>query len=60
VTHAEIDVQKLLPRYGPRGTYSQAWMSRADQSLRMTTPNRCSPASSTLTRSPIAVAPPTT
>ena len=50
-----------LPRNGPSGTYSQAWMSRADQSLRTTTPKRCSatprrPRPATRAR----VAPPTT
>ena len=29
VTQGEIDVAKDLPRNGPSGTYSQAWMSRA-------------------------------
>ena len=38
VTQAEIDVAKDLPRNGPSGTYSQAWMSRALQSLSSTTP----------------------
>ena len=33
-----MDVAKDLPRNGPSGTYSHAWMSRADQSLRPTTP----------------------
>ena len=28
VTHGEIDVAKDLPRNGPSGTYSKAWMSR--------------------------------
>ena len=27
-----------MPRNGPSGTYSKDWMSRADQSLRRTTP----------------------
>src|ERR1043165_7536535 len=39
VTQADIDVANDLPRNGPSGTYSQAWLSRADQSLRPTTPN---------------------
>ena len=38
VTQAEIEVAKLLPRNGPSGTYSHAWMSRALQSLTSTTP----------------------
>ena len=49
-----------LPRNGPSGTYSQAWMSRALQSLRMTTPNRWSRASRTETRVPRVVGPVTT
>ena len=32
VTQAETLVAKDLPRKGPSGTYSHAWMSRADQS----------------------------
>ena len=38
VTQCEIEVANDLPRNGPSGTYSQAWMSRADQSLSPTTP----------------------
>ena len=38
-THGEIDVWNDLPRNGPSGTVSHAWMSRADQSLTSTTPN---------------------
>ena len=38
MTHGEIEVANDLPRNGPSGTYSQAWMSRADQSLRPVTP----------------------
>ena len=38
VTQAEIDVWNDLPRNGPSGTYSHAWMSRALQSLTSTTP----------------------
>ena len=37
--HGEIDVAKDLPRNGPSGRYSHAWMSRADQSLTRQTPN---------------------
>ena len=51
---------KDLPRNGPSGTYSQAWMSRALQSLSRVTPKRCSAASLTGTEVPMAVAPPTT
>ena len=36
--HGEIVVAKLLARNGPSGWYSQACMSRADQSLSSTTP----------------------
>src|SRR5262249_35187151 len=32
-THGEMVVKKLLPRNGPSGWYSHAWMSRADQSF---------------------------
>ena len=32
-------VANHLPRNGPSGTYSQGWMSRADQSLTSTAPN---------------------
>ena len=45
-THGEIVVAKLLPRYGPSGWYSKAWMSRADQSLSSTTPKTWRSASS--------------
>ena len=34
----EIEVATDFPRNGPSGTYSQAWMSRADQSLSRVTP----------------------
>ena len=46
MTHAEIEVANDLPRKGPSGTYSQAWTSRADQSLRPTTPKTWSAKSS--------------
>ncbi len=36
----EMLVAKLLARNGPRGWYSHAWMSRADQSFSRHTPNR--------------------
>ena len=39
VTQAPIDVANDLPRNGPSGWYSHAWMSRALQSLTSTTPN---------------------
>lgn len=32
-------VPKFLPLNGPSGTYSQAWISRADQSFIKTNPN---------------------
>src|ERR1700745_435836 len=32
-TQGEMVVKKLLPRKGPSGWYSHAWMSRADQSF---------------------------
>src|ERR1700722_19821717 len=38
-THGDIEVANDLPRCGPRGTYSQAWRSRADQSSTSTAPN---------------------
>ena len=43
--HGEMLVQKLLPRNGPSGWYSQACMSRADQSLTRHKPNIWSSAS---------------
>ncbi len=46
-THGEMEVAKLFPpRFGPRGTYSHAWMSRADQSFTTTAPKTCSANSS--------------
>src|SRR5216684_6949504 len=42
VIHAEMVVAKDLPRKGPSGTYSQLWMSRADQSFSRHTPKTCS------------------
>ena len=41
VTQGEMVVAKLLARKGPRGWYSQDWMSRADQSLSRLMPKRC-------------------
>ena len=40
VTQGEIEVAKFFARKGPRGWYSQDWMSRADQSLSRLTPKR--------------------
>ena len=37
-THGDTEVANDLPRCGPRGTYSQACRSRADQSLTRTAP----------------------
>ena len=37
---------KLFPKKGPNGTYSQAWISLADQSLNCTNPKMYSSASS--------------
>ncbi len=41
----EIVVAKFFARNGPSGWYSQAWMSRADQSLSRHRPNTCASAS---------------
>ena len=49
---AETEVANDLPRNGPSGTYSHAWMSRADQSLTSSTPKTCSAKASTGTGSP--------
>ncbi len=49
-----------LPRNGPSGTYSQAWMSRADQSLSRVRPKTWSANASVPTRSPSRVGAPTT
>ena len=43
-TQALMVVQKLLPRNGPSGWYSQPWMSRADQSFSKQYPAMCSAA----------------
>src|SRR3954447_1104421 len=60
VTHAEIEVWNDLPRLGPSGTYSHAWMSRALQSLTSATPKTWSAKASTGTGSPSSVGTPTT
>ena len=60
VIHAETEVANDLPRNGPSGTYSHAWMSRADQSLSRHTPNTCSAKSATGTRPPGCDGEPTT
>ena len=51
-TQCPIDVANDLPRNGPSGWYSQAWMSRALQSLTSTSPKTWSSARSTRTGSP--------
>ena len=38
-SHGDTDVANDLPRNGPSGWYSKAWMSRADQSFTSTNPN---------------------
>src|SRR3546814_6117253 len=48
----EIVLAKFLDRKGPRGWYSQACRSRADQSFSMHRPNTCDSASLMLMRSP--------
>lgn len=35
-THGEMEVPKFFPRKGPRGTYSQAWMSLAENEHNIT------------------------
>ena len=45
-------VAKDFARLGPSGTYSQAWMSRADQSLTPVTPKTVSANSAVDTRCP--------
>ena len=57
--HGEIVEAKFLARKGPSGWYSQAWMSRADQSFRMHRPNTCDSASASAMRSPWALPVPT-
>src|SRR5918999_227814 len=59
-TQREIDVANDLPRNGPSGWYSQAWMSRADQSLTSTAPNTWSSARPTGTGSPSLLGTPIT
>ena len=52
VTQGETEVANDLPRNGPSGTYSQAWMSRADQSFSPATPKTWSASASCGTGSP--------
>ena len=49
-----------MPRNGPSGTYSQPWMSRADQSLSPTTPKTWSAKAEVGTGEPSAIGTPTT
>src|SRR3954447_1014768 len=55
-----IEVANDLPRKGPSGTYSQAWMSRADQSLSGVTPKTRSAKAVVGTASPRRLGHPTT
>ena len=57
--HGETVVAKFLARKGPSGWYSQAWMSRADQSLSRASPKTCPSASAIGTGSPSALPVPT-
>src|SRR3954454_5185235 len=59
-TQGETEVRKDLPRKGPRGTYSQAWRSRADQSLTRQTPKTWSAKSPSGTGVPSGDGVPTT
>src|SRR5438270_1797773 len=59
-TQGDIDVANDLPRNGPSGWYSHAWMSRALQSLSSTSPKTWSAKASTGTGSPSAEPTPTT
>ncbi len=54
-TQGETLVMKLFDRNGPSGWYSQAWMSRADQSLSRQKPAMCSAARETGMASPRAL-----
>ncbi len=56
-THGEIVVAKFFARNGPSGWYSQAWMSRADQSFTRQKPKICSSARSIGTGSPSGLPP---
>ncbi len=42
--HGDTVLAKFFDRNGPSGWYSQAWMSRALQSLNSVSPNTCSSA----------------
>ena len=60
MTHGEIEVANDLPRNGPSGTYSHAWMSRADQSLSPVTPKTWSARPANGTGAPSSDGAPTT
>ncbi len=60
VIHAAMLVANDLPRNGPSGTYSHAWMSRADQSFTKQMPKTCERKSSTPTLVPSVEPTPTT
>ena len=60
VTQAASVVANDLPRNGPSGWYSHAWMSRADQSLSSAIPKTCSAARSVGTGRPGTDGTPTT
>ena len=60
VTQAPIEVANDLPRNGPSGWYSHAWMSRALQSLTSTTPKTWSRNAEAGTGSPSVLPTPTT
>jgi hypothetical protein len=59
-TQGETDVANDLARNGPSGWVSQAWMSRADQSLTRNTPNTWSANSPVFTGTPGGEPVPTT
>ena len=58
-THGDTDVAKDLPKNGPSGWYSQAWMSRALQSLTTNSPKTQRSKSAVPTAVPGSVAAPT-
>ena len=51
--------REVLGLEGPRGAISQAWMSRADQSLNKEIPKKCSSACASPMRSPSGLPTPT-
>ena len=60
MTQAAIEVANDFPRNGPSGWYSQAWMSRALQSLTSSTPKTWSRKADAGTGSPWRLPAPTT